>query len=93
MHRGFYIINLLSATYILRLLEQGQGLVQGEGRSYGEGAAAGADEAGKVGAGVKGLPKVPGKGPDVGAFRAGNPNHRLRQPQGRCICHIDAGGW
>lgn len=40
MHRGFYINNLLSATYILRLLKQGKGLVQGEGGSDGEGAAA-----------------------------------------------------
>ncbi len=92
MHRGFYIINLLSATYILRLLKQGKGLVQGEGGSDGEGAAAGADEAAKVGAGAQGLAKVTGKSADVGAFGTGYADDGLRKAQGRCICYVDTGG-
>lgn len=84
---------LIYSTLNARLLQQRQGLVQREGVLNAEGTAAGAGKAAKVRAGAQRLPKITRKRPNVCAFGASDADNRLRQPQGRCIRHVDACRW
>ena len=70
-------------------LEEGEGLVQGQGGGNWEVAAAGADEAGEMGAGAEGFAQVAGESADVSALGASDSHYRLREPKGRCVSHMD----